>query len=217
MSLHHLQPSKSSNTYTTIHEILILPNDRVLAWTSFCNQCRIPDMIQCRKTWCAATKEQAIFLLLWRWHLSTSWEIVSKDMRQHCSWCILIYYELFFLLAQHYKKLVRVLDYCRILPLLESWGVQKNKHRGRNPSLLFFTDGKPWRMSRPGRGEAASFGGPNKLATFSSCITTSYNPFTTASFDAPWDATLSIISPLADTLQNHTFAEFFAAAMSSWN
>jgi hypothetical protein len=38
----------------------------------------IPDMIQCRKT----TKEQAIFLLLQRWHLPTSWEIVSKDMRQ---------------------------------------------------------------------------------------------------------------------------------------
>jgi hypothetical protein len=41
---------------------------------------------------------------------------------------------------------------------------------------------------------SASFAGPNRLASFSSCITTSYNPFTTASFDAPWDAgTLSII------------------------
>jgi hypothetical protein len=113
----------------------------------------IPEMIQCRKTRCAATKEQAIFLLLRRWHLPTSWEIVSKDMRQQRSWCILIYYELFYLLAQHYRKLVRVLDYRRIMPLLESWGVQMNEHCGTNPSVLFFTDGKPWRMSRPGRGE----------------------------------------------------------------
>jgi hypothetical protein len=97
----------------------------------------IPDMIQCQKTRCAATKERAIFLLLWRWHLPTSWEIVSKDMRQQHSWCILIYYELFFLLAQHYRKLVRVLDNGRILlPLLESWGVQMNEHCGTNQSAI---------------------------------------------------------------------------------
>jgi hypothetical protein len=35
----------------------------------------------------------------------------------------------------------------RILPLLESWGVQMNEHCGTNPSVLFFTDGKMWRMS----------------------------------------------------------------------
>ena len=70
----------------------------------------------------------AIFLLLRRWHIAGKWELVSKDMRQQRSWCILIYHEIFRLLAQYYRKCVRVLDYRRINPLLEEWGQQMAFH-----------------------------------------------------------------------------------------
>ena len=120
-----------------------------------CRELRLlPDVIRCRRSGCKAGKEMAIFLLLRRWHIAGKWELVSKDMRQQRSWCILIYHEIFRMLAQYYRKCVRVLDYRRINPLLEEWGQQMAFHRGTDPHVLFFTDGKPWKMSRPGKGQA---------------------------------------------------------------
>ncbi len=49
---------------------------------------------------------------------------------------------------------MRVLDYRQKNPLLEEWGQQMAFHCGTDPHVLFFTDGKPWKMSRPGKGQA---------------------------------------------------------------
>jgi hypothetical protein len=68
----------------------------------------LPDVIHCRRSGCKAGKEMAIFLLLRRWHIAGKRELVSKDMQQQRSWCILIYHEIFQLLAQYYRKCVRV-------------------------------------------------------------------------------------------------------------
>ncbi len=81
----------------------------------------IPNVICCRRSGCAATKDLSIFLLC-------KWEAVSKDMRQQRTWCILIYHEIFRLLAQYHRKCVRVLDFRRINPLLEEWGQQMAFH-----------------------------------------------------------------------------------------
>jgi hypothetical protein len=58
------------------------------------------------------------------------------------------------LLVVLYRKCVRVLDYCRINPKLEEWGRQMSLHCGCDENVFFFIDGKPWKMSRPGRGAA---------------------------------------------------------------
>jgi len=70
-------------------------------------------------------------------------------------WCIKIYRALLQLIAHHYQKLVQVIDYRRIMPLLEDWSTEMVHYSGCCPDVLFFTDGKPWKMARPGRGEAA--------------------------------------------------------------
>jgi hypothetical protein len=96
----------------------------------------------------------AIFLLLRRWHIAGNWSAVSRDLRRQRSWCLQIYHETFHLLASTYRKCVRVLDYRRINPLLEEWGQKMSLHCGCDDNVIFFTDGKPWKMSRPGRGRA---------------------------------------------------------------
>jgi hypothetical protein len=65
-----------------------------------------------------------------------------------------MYHTTFWLVAALYQKCIRVLDYQRINPLLASWGEQMNLHCGTDCDVIFFTDGKPWRMSHPGRGRA---------------------------------------------------------------
>jgi hypothetical protein len=77
-----------------------------------------------------------------------------SDLRQQRGWCIQIYDELFKLLVVAYCKCVRVLDYRRINPKLEEWGRQMSLHCGCDENVIFFTDGKPWKMTRPGRGTA---------------------------------------------------------------
>jgi hypothetical protein len=114
----------------------------------------IPDVVRCRRTGCAATKEMVIFVMLRRWHIAGTWEAVRKDTRQQQTWCILIYHEIFPLLTLNYRRCVRVLDFRRINPLLEEWGQQMAFHCGTHPHIIFFTDGKPWKMSRPGQGRA---------------------------------------------------------------
>jgi hypothetical protein len=49
-----------------------------------------------------------------------------------------------------------VLDYWHIIPLLKEWSDTMVIHCGCCPDVIFFTDGKPGRMARPGRGDAAT-------------------------------------------------------------
>lgn len=114
----------------------------------------IPDSIRCRSTGCVASKHLAIFVMLRRWHKAGNWESVSRDLRQQRSWCMQIYHEIFKLVAAAYRICVRVLDYRRIVPKLEEWGQTMSSHCGCDDNVIFFTDGKPWRMSRPGRGRS---------------------------------------------------------------
>jgi hypothetical protein len=114
----------------------------------------IPPIIRCRSTGCVALKELAIFLLLRRWHIPGKRDGVSWDLRQQWGWCIQIYDELFKLLVVSYRKCVRVLNYRWINPKLEEWGHQMSLHCGCDENVFFFMDGKPWKMSCPGRGIA---------------------------------------------------------------
>jgi hypothetical protein len=63
---------------------------------------------------------------------------------------------LFSLFARNYRKLVQVLDYRRIIPLLAEWSDNMVAYTGCCPDVLFFTDGKPWNMAKPGSGDAAN-------------------------------------------------------------
>jgi hypothetical protein len=116
----------------------------------------IPDRITCSVTRCAASKDTALFLMLRRWRKADKWEDVSRVMRRGRVWCIKIYRELFSLLVQHYRRLVQVIDYRRIIPLLEEWSDSMVLYTGCCPDVLFFTDGKPWKMAKPGTGDAAT-------------------------------------------------------------
>ncbi len=51
--------------------------------------------------------------------------------------------------------LVQVLDYRRIILLLADWSDEIVWNSGCCEDVLFFTDGKQWKMARPGRGDAA--------------------------------------------------------------
>jgi hypothetical protein len=77
-------------------------------------------------------------------------------MKQERVWCIKAYQALFSLLANHYRKLVQVLDHQCINPLLEEWSDTMVLCSGCCPDVLFFMDGKPWTMAKPGRGDAAT-------------------------------------------------------------
>jgi hypothetical protein len=56
----------------------------------------------------------------------------------------------------HYRKVVQVLDYRSIIPLLESWSDDMVHFSGYSQDVLYFTDGKPWKLARPGHGDAAA-------------------------------------------------------------
>ncbi len=74
--------------------------------------------------------------------------------------------KIFSLLAHHYGRLVQVLDYQRIIPLLDFWSDEMVFNTGCSLDVIFFTDGKPWKTARPGHGAtapalAAATGGNN--------------------------------------------------------
>jgi hypothetical protein len=71
----------------------------------------LPDVIIFRSTRHRASKDLAIFLLLWRWHKGGSWENVCRDMRQQQGWCLQIYREIFWQLRSTHHTCVCVLDY----------------------------------------------------------------------------------------------------------
>jgi hypothetical protein len=96
----------------------------------------------------------SLFLLLRRWNKADTWEDVSRFMRHRRVWCITVYSLIFRLVAQNYRRCVTVIDYRRILPLLSDWSDEIVWHSGCDQDVLFFTNGKPWKMARPGHGQA---------------------------------------------------------------
>ncbi len=44
-----------------------------------------------------------------------------------------------------------MLDYCRIIPLLADLSYEIVWYSSCCEDVLFFSDGKPWRMARPGK------------------------------------------------------------------
>jgi hypothetical protein len=83
------------------------------------------------------------------------WDDVAHLMRWGCVWCINVYYRIFSFISQHYRRLVQVLDYHRIIPLLEEWSDTMVLYSGCCTDVLFFIDGKPWKMVKSGRGDTA--------------------------------------------------------------
>ncbi len=78
-----------------------------------------PDRIICPTTCCTASKQLALFVLLRQWKNADKWDDVARVMKRGRVWCIKVYRALFSLLAQHYRKLVQVLDYQHIIPLVK--------------------------------------------------------------------------------------------------
>jgi hypothetical protein len=68
-----------------------------------------------------ASRDVAVFLMLWQWRKADKWEDVSHVVQRGHVWCIKIYSELFILLFQYYRGLVQVLDYQHNIPLLVEW------------------------------------------------------------------------------------------------
>jgi len=116
----------------------------------------LPDNIVCQRTRVRATKSLAIFLMLRRWKKADKWEDVARTVRRGRVWCIQMYRITFSIVSQHYRRCVQVIDYRRIVPLLEEWSDQLVWHCDSSSDVLFFTDGKPWKMCRPGTGDAAA-------------------------------------------------------------
>ncbi len=125
-------------------------------WEIVDNLHLIPRRITCSVTHCVASMDVAVFMMLRRWRKADKWEDVSRVVQWGRVWCIKIYRELFSLLIQHYRWLVQVLDYRRIIPLLEEWRDSMVMYTGCCRDVLYFTDGKPWKMAKPGTGDAAA-------------------------------------------------------------
>jgi hypothetical protein len=90
-----------------------------------------------------------------RWQKADTWDDVAHAVCHGHVWCIKIYRKIFSLLSLHYRQLVQVLNYGRILPLLADWSDELVYNTGCTPDVLFFTDGKPWKTTCTGRGETA--------------------------------------------------------------
>jgi hypothetical protein len=107
------------------------------------NLALIPDQVVCPTTRCRSSKHRAKFILFRRWKKADTWEYVAHGIHHHQVWCIEIYRAVFELLALHYRKLVQVIDYCRIIPLLDGWSDDMVHFSGYLQDVLFFTDGTP--------------------------------------------------------------------------
>ena len=118
------------------------------------NLTKIPDEICCQKTGCVSTRQLALFLLLVRWSHVATWKHVDNTFHRKRGWCMQIYQEIFAQLKDNYQVCVQVIDYRRILPKLGDWSNQMWAYCGCSRDTLFFTDGKPWRLSKPGKGRA---------------------------------------------------------------
>jgi len=115
----------------------------------------IPDQIVCPTTRCRLSKHLQFFAAE-AWKKADTWEDVAHDIRHCRMWCIKVYQAIFELLVIYCRKVVQVLNYRRIVPLLESWSDDMVHFNGCSQDVLFFTDGKPWKLSRPGHGDAAA-------------------------------------------------------------
>ena len=117
----------------------------------------IPDKVVHGKTRTCCDKKTAFFLLFRRWRKPDTWDDVKIVFRRQRPWCIHIYYALFYLLKEHYEICVLVLDYRCLTPdLLEEWNQTMLSYCDAAKDFLFFVDGKPWRICRPGKGKAAN-------------------------------------------------------------
>jgi hypothetical protein len=97
-----------------------------------------------------------MFLMLCRWKKADKWEDVAQTV--HRGAC-LVHPNVpnhFLHSLSTLQALRTIIDYRRIVPLLEEWSDQHVWHCNSSRDILFFTDGKPWKMCRPGTGDAAA-------------------------------------------------------------
>ena len=117
---------------------------------------KVNDPIICRRTRCRASLKLALFVLLRRWAKPDTWDDVRRCVRRKRTWCMLVCEEVFKQLRDGCQLCVRVLDYRRLTgDLLELWSDTIHNYTGAERDVLYLADGKPWRLSRPGKGEAA--------------------------------------------------------------
>lgn len=94
----------------------------VVFWpVQFCDICscfsvlpaRIKTASHCRASW-----EEALFLLLLLWKHIATWDYTKWLMRRGQCWCVTMYKPIFALVARHYRRCVKVIDYRCVVPLL---------------------------------------------------------------------------------------------------
>jgi hypothetical protein len=110
----------------------------------------IPEHITCERTRCTSTKYLALFVLLRRWKKADTWDDVAHTIRRGRVWCINIYRKIFSLLAHHYRRLVQVLDYRRIIPLLADWSDEMVFNTGCSNDVIFLLMVSHGRLHVPG-------------------------------------------------------------------
>ena len=56
-------------------------------------------------------------------------------------------------LCFHYRQVVKVIDYARVTPKFEEWcDIVNKRFVGGEDDTLYFTDGKLWKLTCPGKG-----------------------------------------------------------------
>jgi cyanate lyase len=100
------------------------------------------DIIVCPVTQSTSSKQLTIFLSLRQWNKADTWDDASHALRRGRVWCVKIYWAVFQLLADNYRRLVQVLDYRHILPLLEEWSTEMEHYSGCIPDVLMASHGK---------------------------------------------------------------------------
>ena len=76
-------------------------------------------------------------------------------MRLRKSWLVAIDGAILRLLHGNYYKLVSVIDFRRVLPLVDDWAATLVEQGIGEPATFGFIDGKAVRFSKPGTGNAA--------------------------------------------------------------
>jgi hypothetical protein len=115
----------------------------------------IPDIVEDPSTKCKASKKLAVFLMLRRWAGAETWYVTERDMRLRKSRLISIYGTILLLVEQLYAKLVTMIDFRRVMPLVTEWADTLVENGIAEPATFGFIDGKAVRFSKPGTGNAA--------------------------------------------------------------
>ena len=116
----------------------------------------IPATVRDPLTRCRCEKKLALCIMLRRWALADTWKEVEECFRIRRCKLIRLYKTIIRLLAASYRRCLKILDFRRIMPLLDGWSALLAGTIGCNPNCLFAVDGKAEAYCTPGTGAFAT-------------------------------------------------------------